>query len=138
MKRKTLYLLVFFGDIIAILLLSFYIFVFHFLSFGSFLFDSPQDEKIVMRFSEWILPIIIFGILSYIYIKHLWGKNKYKKMKIYYFMIGFGISSIFNVIWALLHSDIENLNNLFVQLSGLGVTVLLIFCTNSERKKLFN
>lgn len=50
-------------------------------------------------------------------------------------MIGFGISIIFNVIWALLNFDIENLNNVFVQLSGLAVTLWLLFCTNSERKK---
>ncbi len=53
-------------------------------------------------------------------------------------MIGFSISSLFNVIWALLHFDIEDLNNLFVQLSGLVVTVVLLLFTNSERKKLIN
>ncbi|WP_449536518.1 hypothetical protein [Ferdinandcohnia sp. Marseille-Q9671] len=91
-----------------------------------------------MNFSSWILPIFMVGILSYIYIKFLWGEKWFKKIKITILMIGFSISSLFNVIWALLHFDIEDLNNLFVQLSGLVVTVVLLLFTNSERKKLIN
>ncbi|QOR64820.1 hypothetical protein IM538_13240 [Cytobacillus suaedae] len=138
MKRNHFKLLIFPGDIIATFLLFFYIFVFHFLSFGSFLLDSSQDEMIVMNLSEWILPIIIVGTLTYLYIKYLWGKEKYKKLKVYFLIIGFGTSTMFNVIWALLHLNSNNPNNLYVQLFALVVNLLLLSYTNSIRKKLLS
>ncbi|WP_193538923.1 hypothetical protein [Cytobacillus luteolus] len=120
------------------LLLFFYIFVFHLLSFGSFMLDSSQDERIAWNLTEWIQPTIFVGTLTYIYIKYLKGKEKYKKVKIYTLIMGFSISFVFNVIWILLHFDNENSNYLYVQLSVLGVTLLLIFYADSVRKKLLS
>ncbi|MBE4909871.1 hypothetical protein IMZ08_17690 [Bacillus luteolus] len=137
-KRKPFNLLLFFGDLLAMLLLFFYIFVFHLLSFGSFMLDSSQDERIAWNLTEWIQPTIFVGTLTYIYIKYLKGKEKYKKVKIYTLIMGFSISFVFNVIWILLHFDNENSNYLYVQLSVLGVTLLLIFYADSVRKKLLS
>ncbi|MBP1942579.1 hypothetical protein [Cytobacillus luteolus] len=131
-------MLLFFGDLLAMLLLFFYIFVFHLLSFGSFMLDSSQDERIAWNLTEWIQPTIFVGTLTYIYIKYLKGKEKYKKVKIYTLIMGFSISFVFNVIWILLHFDNENSNYLYVQLSVLGVTLLLIFYADSVRKKLLS
>lgn len=100
--------------------------------------DSSQDERIAWNLTEWIQPTIFVGTLTYIYIKYLKGKEKYKKVKIYTLIMGFSISFVFNVIWILLHFDNENSNYLYVQLSVLGVTLLLIFYADSVRKKLLS
>jgi hypothetical protein len=129
-------LLLLFGDIIAILLFFIYLYVFHLLSLGSFLFEGYPDEKIVMKPSEWLAPIIIVGTLTYFYIKYLWGSFTYKKFKIYLLVFGFLISILLNTIWTILSIDLGDSNYLFVQLTVLGITLMLLFTTNHKRKKL--
>jgi hypothetical protein len=79
-RKRTLNAFVSLVDLTAILLLVLYILIFHLLSLGSFLFEGKRDEQIVMKLSEWLLPIITMGSLIYFYIKYL-NRVEYKKLK---------------------------------------------------------
>ncbi len=134
--HKVINLVLFLGDIIAILLLLFYILLFHLLSLGSLIFEGIPDETIVLKPSEWFLPVLIVGILTFIYIKFLWGKDNYKRMKIYILLLGFGMSVLFNMLWVILSFDMIELNVFFTQLFVIGVMSFLLFYINNKRKRL--
>lgn len=137
-KGKSLSLLLLLADFAALLFVFYCVFAFHLVSLSSFLFDGELDEKIVMNFSDWILPILMLGSLTYLYIKYLWGHDNYKKMKISFLLAGLVLSLVFNGIWSFVYFDMGYLDQLFVQLSLLAVTMILLFKIIDARKKLTN
>jgi hypothetical protein len=137
-KGKSLRLLLLLADFVALLFVFYCIFAFHLVSLSSFLFDGELDEQVVMNFSDWIFPILILGSLTYLYLKYLWGNANYKKMKIYFLLAGLVLSLLFNGIWSFVYFDMGYLDQLFVQLSLLAVTVILLLKTINARKKLIN
>lgn len=94
-----------------------------------------MDEQIVMELSDWILPIITVGTLIFFYINYLLVRDEFKKTKIYFIMIVFGLSIVLNLIWITLGLVHMKTDDLFVQFFVLGVMVFLMAYSIIKRKR---